>query len=111
MQNNVHTWADVWELLRMWWNGEVPLGGVALAMVTAVLRIAYTGGGWKRMLLEGALCGALTLTASSALEYFSLPKSLTVALGGTIGFIGADQIRAVALRVFNSRFGGSNTKG
>lgn len=30
MQTNIHTWADVWELLRLWWNGDVPLGGVPL---------------------------------------------------------------------------------
>lgn len=108
MQNSINTWADVWELFRAWWNGDVPLGGVLLSIVITILRVAYTGGGWKKMSIEGALCGALTLTAASALDYFGLPKTLTVALGGTIGFIGVDQIRAVALRFLGNRFGGGN---
>ncbi|MEI7252822.1 phage holin, lambda family [Pectobacterium versatile] len=108
MQNNIHTWADIWELFRSWWNGDVPLGGVLLSIVVTGLRVAYTGGGWKKMLLEAALCGALTLTIVSALEYLNLPKSLTMAIGGSIGFIGVEQIRGVALRFLGNRFGGGN---
>lgn len=107
MQNNIHTWAEVWELLRMWWHGDVPLGGVLLSIVMAALRIAYTGGGWRRVLLEAPLCGAMTLTASSALDYFALPQTLSVAVGGAIGFIGVDQIRAAGIRILRSRTGGS----
>ncbi|ATO33024.1 hypothetical protein [Dickeya dianthicola] len=40
MQNNVHTWAGFWELLRMWWYGDMPLGGVLLPIVITVLRVA-----------------------------------------------------------------------
>ncbi|MCZ0823695.1 phage holin, lambda family [Dickeya solani] len=107
MQNNIHTWADVWEMLRMWWNGDVPLGGVVLSIVITILRVAYSGGGRKKMWIEAALCGALTLTAVSSLEYFELPKTLTMAIGGGIGFIGVEQIRSVALRILGTRFGGN----
>lgn len=107
MQTNIHTWAGVWDLLRIWLNGYVPLGGVLLSIVMAVLRIAYSGGGWRRMLLEAPLCGAITLTAVSSLDYFNLPKTLTVAFGGAIGFIVVDQIRAVALRIFGNRTSGN----
>ncbi|MGM3172488.1 MULTISPECIES: phage holin, lambda family [Dickeya] len=108
MQNNVHTWTDFWDLLRMWWNGDMPLGGVLLSILITVLRVAYMGGGHKKMLLEAALCGALTLTVISSLEYFSLPRTLTVAIGGSIGFIGVEQIRTLALRILGNRFGGNN---
>ncbi|MDC3531457.1 phage holin family protein, partial [Escherichia coli] len=42
-----------------------------MSIVMAGLRIAYFGGGggWKRKTLEILLCGALTLTFASALEY------------------------------------------
>ncbi|WP_438801490.1 phage holin family protein [Candidatus Symbiopectobacterium endolongispinus] len=53
MQNSVNTWTDVWELFRAWWNGDVPLGGVMLSIIITILRVAYTGGGRKQMLLEG----------------------------------------------------------
>lgn len=106
MQNNIHTWADAWELLRMWWSGDVPLGGVLLSIVMAALRVAYTGGGWRRVVLESPLCGAMTLTVASSLDYFGLPTTLSVAVGGAIGFIGVDQIRAAGIRILRSRTGG-----
>lgn len=108
MHNELHTWADWIELFNAWWRGDVPLGGVLLSVVMAALRVAYTGGGWKKTFLEGLTCGALTLTAVSALEYFDLPQQLTLAIGGLIGFIGVEQIRALALRFVGNRFGGGN---
>ena len=108
MPNSINTWTDVWGLLCAWWSGDIPLSAVLLSVVMTILRVAYTGGGWKKMLLEGALCGALTLTVASSLDYFGLSKSLAVALGGGIGFIGVDQIRALALRFLGNRFGGGN---
>ncbi|MBH2846949.1 phage holin, lambda family [Serratia marcescens] len=101
MQNNIHTWADAWELLRMWWNGDV-----LLSIIMAALRIAYTGGGWRHVALESPLCGAMTLTVASGLDYFGLPPTLSVAIGGPTGFIGADQIRAAGIRILRSRTGG-----
>ncbi|KAA9000640.1 phage holin, lambda family [Affinibrenneria salicis] len=108
MQNNIFSWSGIYELLQACWRGDVPFGGVLLAVIMAILRVAYTGGGWQRMVLEGALCGAMTLTAVSTLEYYSLPRTLTLALGGMIGFIGVEQIRSVILRLFSARFGGAN---
>lgn len=65
------------------------------------------GGGWKRKTLEILLCGALTLTFASALEYVGWPKSLSVAIGGGVGLIGVDAIRGAAMRVIGNKFGGS----
>ncbi|EPE4770271.1 phage holin, lambda family, partial [Escherichia coli] len=53
------------------------------------------------------LCGALTLTFASALEYVGWPKSLSVAIGGGVGLIGVDAIRGAAMRVIGNKFGGS----
>jgi hypothetical protein len=58
------------------------------------MRIAYGGGGWKKMLLR-AICGALTLTAVSALDYFNLP-GLSIAIGGALGFVGVEQVKVMA---------------
>lgn len=63
--------------------------------------------GWKRKTLEILLCGALTLTFASALEYVGWPKSLSVAIGGGVGLIGVDAIRGAAMRVIGNKFGGS----
>lgn len=106
MHNDPHSWTELIELLHSWWRGDTPMGAVLLSVSMAVLRIAYGGGGWKKMVLEGLMCGAMTLTAVSALEYFSLPQSLSIAIGGALGFVGVEQVRSVATRVFNVRFGG-----
>lgn len=106
MNNDPHSLAELIDLLHGWWRGETPMGGVLLSITMAVLRIAYSGGGWRKMLLEGLMCGALTLTAVSALDYFSLPKTLSIAIGGSLGFVGVEQVRSLANRVINVRFGG-----
>nr|WP_113866907.1 phage holin, lambda family [Brenneria salicis]NMN92956.1 lambda family phage holin [Brenneria salicis ATCC 15712 = DSM 30166]RBP61929.1 lambda family phage holin [Brenneria salicis ATCC 15712 = DSM 30166]RLM31262.1 phage holin, lambda family [Brenneria salicis ATCC 15712 = DSM 30166] len=101
MQINIFSWAGAYELIQAWWRGDVPTGGVLLAVFIAILRVAYSGGGWRRMLLEAALCGALTLTAVASLDYYSLPKTLTPAVGGMIGFIGVKKLRYCILRFIN----------
>ncbi|HDS2238211.1 MULTISPECIES: phage holin, lambda family [Klebsiella] len=105
MHNDPHSWPDLLELLQSWWRGDTPLGAVLLSVIMAGLRIAYGGGGWKKMLLEGFLCGCLTLTFASALEYFDFPKTLSISIGGAVGFIGVDAIRAFAMKYIGSRFG------
>lgn len=105
MYNESCSWEHIREILYTWYKGDSPTGAVLMAVFMVVLRIAYMGGGWKRMLLEGLLCGALTLTFASALEYLNWPKSLSVAIGGGIGFIGVDTFRALALRFAGKRFG------
>ncbi|NPR34688.1 phage holin, lambda family, partial [Escherichia coli] len=87
MHNAPHSWPDLLELLQSWWRGDTPLGAVVMSIIMAGLRIAYFGGGggWKRKTLEILLCGALTLTFASALEYVGWPKSLSVAIGGGVG--------------------------
>lgn len=108
MQNSPYTWSGWVELFQSWWRGDVPIGGVLLSVVMAVLRVAYTGGGWKKTFLEGLICGGLTLTAVSALDYFSLHKDLTPAVGGLIGFMGVEQIRRLAFRFVGNRLDGGH---
>ncbi|ECG8284368.1 phage holin, lambda family [Salmonella enterica subsp. enterica serovar Reading] len=90
MHNDPHSWQGWLELFQSWWRGDTPLGAVLMSLFMAGLRIAYFGGsgGWKKKTLEILLCGALTLTFSSALEYFGWPKSLSVAIGGGVGLNG-----------------------
>ena len=104
MNNDPH-WPDWIGLLQSWWRGDTPLGAVLLSICMAGLRVAYNGGGLKKILLEGMLCGALTLTASSGLEYYGLPRDLSIAIGGSIGFVGVEQFRKLVLSILNARFG------
>ncbi|EPH0680318.1 TPA: phage holin, lambda family [Klebsiella aerogenes] len=108
MPNTPHGWADISEMLASWWRGDVPIGGVVMAIVMAVLRMAYSGSSWKETLFEGLMCGALALTTYSALDYFDVPKALTVGIGGFIGFIGVKKLSAFLSNYVGNRFGGGN---
>ncbi len=105
LQTSIDTWDGLKALLHSWYQGETPVGAVLMAIFTASLRIAHRGGGWKKMMLEVPLCGALTLTFYSALAYFDLPKSLCVAIGGSIGFLGVDALRTFILRFVSNHLG------
>lgn len=105
MSGEFNSWLHLMRILNSWWRGETPLGGVVMAIVMATLRIAYTGGSRKKMILGGLLCGALTLAFVSCFEYMHLPKVLSIAIGGGIGFVGVDALRSVLLKVIKCRFG------
>ncbi|MBH3230814.1 phage holin family protein, partial [Serratia marcescens] len=53
MPNNPHNWAELSDILAAWWRGDVPIGGVVMAVVMAVLRMAYAGSSWKETIFEG----------------------------------------------------------
>lgn len=54
------------------------------------------------------MCGALALTTYSALDYFDVPKALTVGIGGFIGFVGVKKLSAFLSGYVGNRFGGGN---
>ncbi|MFO6426406.1 phage holin, lambda family [Escherichia coli] len=109
MHNAPHSWPDLLELLPKLVAWRYAIRAQWLCQLLWLVCIAYFGGGggWKRKTLEILLCGALTLTFASALEYVGWPKSLSVAIGGGVGLIGVDAIRGAAMRVIGNKFGGS----
>ncbi|MBZ2398412.1 phage holin, lambda family [Erwinia amylovora] len=91
------------EIIKSWWRGEVPIGGVLMAIGMAVLRMKYSGESRGKTVTEGLLCGALTLTTVSAMNFFHIPQSMTVAIGGFIGFVGVKKISHHLLMYLSSR--------
>ncbi|EDY1956738.1 phage holin, lambda family, partial [Salmonella enterica] len=57
MHFDPHSWGSWIELFQSWWRGDVPIGGVVMAIVVAFFRMVYNGSSWKETLFEGLLCG------------------------------------------------------
>ncbi|KAF1071010.1 MAG: hypothetical protein GAK45_00625 [Pseudomonas citronellolis] len=74
-----------------------------LSFWIAVLRILAGGGTRSKALMEGALCGAMTVTLIGGLEFFGLPSTLATFVGGWVGFLGVEKIRALAERYAEGR--------
>lgn len=105
MPNSPHTWMDL--------LASIPavVWGFFMAFIVAILRVVYDKEETTRMriCLEALLCGFLTLAAASVITWLELPESLSVAVGGAVGFIGTVKLREVALRYIDW-FGRSDKK-
>ena len=98
---------DTWAVALAWLSQHAPiLYAAGLSCVMAVLRITYGGGTRRQMAVEGAICGGLTLTIISGLEFFGLPQSMSTFVGGWVGFLGVEKIRSIADRVTDFKLPG-----
>lgn len=82
------------------------ISGAVMAIVMSVLRILYDSKSKAkpfRIVLESLICGALTLTAGSAIQALGADSRWIFFVGGVIGYFGPVTVRAVALKYFNSR--------
>ncbi len=88
------------ELVQSWWRGRHTAGRSDYVDCYGWFAHCLFWRWWwlEAKTLEILLCGALTLTFASALEYVGWPKSLSVAIGGGVGLIGVDAIRGAAMR-------------
>jgi lambda family phage holin len=90
---------EVWAAVLAWLHAIAPsLYAFCLSVTIAVLRVVYGGGTKRQMILEGALCGFATLTLVPLLEYFGLPQSMATFVGGSVGFLGTEKLRDLAIR-------------
>lgn len=96
-------------VILAWLSEQAPVIFAAfLAFSMAVLRVIYGGGNRRRALLEGALCGGLTITMILGMDYFGLPLAMAGFVGGWIGFIGVEKVRDMAERFVGYKFPRSN---
>ncbi|AZF09550.1 phage holin, lambda family [Pseudomonas sp. R2-37-08W] len=99
-EKNPDFWAQVWLVLsNPLWQGAI------MAFTITLLRVLYDAKepNYWRIFFEALLCGALSLSASSIIEWMSWPPSLSVAAGGTIGFIGVTAIRDLIMRFLGKK--------
>jgi lambda family phage holin len=94
-EKNPDLWAQVWLVLsNPLWQGAI------MAATVSLLRVLYDAKEQNiwRVLSESLICGALSLSSSSIIEWMAWPPSLSVAAGGAIGFIGVTAIRELIIR-------------
>lgn len=90
---------DSW--VKLWLALSNPLmAGVIMAITVCLLRVIYDGKetSVRRIIFEALICGSLSLVASSVIEWMAWPSSLSIAAGGTIGFLGVTAIRELVTR-------------
>ena len=100
MPDKPDTWAKIWmEVSSPLW------AGVIMAMTVCLIRVLYDGKetSKRRILFESLICGSLSLVASSLIEWMAWPPSLSIAAGGTIGFLGVTAIRELVNRFLSRK--------
>ncbi|WP_286917614.1 MULTISPECIES: phage holin, lambda family [Pseudomonas] len=92
-------WAQIWLHLRLYLSNPLWQGAI-MATVISGLRVLYEAKetSKRRILLESLICGGLSLSASSVIEWMEWPSSLSVAAGGAIGFVGVTVIREMIVK-------------
>jgi lambda family phage holin len=76
-----------------------------MAIAVSVLRVVYDRNetSFFRIALESLICGALTVTAGSALVALGYSQEWYLFCGGTIGFMGSQSVRILAYKLLNGR--------
>ncbi|MDA1380559.1 phage holin, lambda family [Plesiomonas shigelloides subsp. oncorhynchi] len=93
---------SIWAWLCAWAYQNAPtIYSFCLAFAIAAIRVLYGGGTKRTMILEGALCGALSLSFVSGMKWFGIPVDAAAFIGGMVGFIGVKQLQIFALRIIN----------
>lgn len=94
---------ETWAWLIAWLEHHHPLlYAAALSASLAAARFIYSGGGIRRALGEGFICGLITLAASNGLGLFGIPLEAAPFFGGMIGLLGAEGVRT-GLKRFATR--------
>lgn len=65
----------------------------------------------KYIIAASCVCGIIALSLSGLLQHFGLPDNSAAAVGGVIGFVGADKLRDIVISVVARRTGGDSSNG
>lgn len=84
------------------------VGGALMAIVISALRVVYDREetSFIRITLESLICGALSVSAGSALDAMGYGQNWYLFCGGVIGFMGSQSIRVIANKFFASKVSG-----
>lgn len=76
-----------------------------MAVAISILRVIYDKEETKplRIMLEAGICGALSLSVTYAIYAMGLNSNWAVFAGGSIGYIGSQSIREIAVRFIRKK--------
>ncbi|MBG6029001.1 phage holin, lambda family [Proteus mirabilis] len=95
MQNMKETpefWDQVFNQLSQYKDQGIFAG---LAGSVAILRGLYNGGGWKKTLLDGALCALFAWFVKDLLTLLGLNHELAYLASVFIGYVGVDALSKI----------------
>lgn len=96
-EKNPDLWAQIWQLL----SAPSPVWqGMIMSTLICLLRVLYDAKetSKRRIFFEALICGGLSMSASSVIEWMEWPSNLSIAAGGAIGFLGVTAIREMLTR-------------
>lgn len=81
------------------------MAGAFMAIFISILRVIYDNKETRplRMILECLICGSLSLSAGYAIIALGLNMNWILFLGGVIGYLGSTTVRAIAMKLINSK--------
>jgi lambda family phage holin len=94
--NDPTLWATLWQWAT---ENSAQITASLLSVMIAGLRVIYTGGPRRQVILESLLCGLATVATVPGLEWFGLPESMATFVGGAVGFIGVAKLSAYADKI------------
>lgn len=97
---------ELWVALLAWLQINSPsLYAFGLSVAIAAVRVIYGGGTRRQIVLEGVLCGLTTLALVPLLEWLGLPQNMATFVGGTVGFVGTEKLRELAIKFGEKKAG------
>ena len=86
---------------------QATIYGAFLALVTAYIRVTYSGGSVRQRVLESLMCGAISLSLMSAMGWIVVLACVSGFIGGLVGFVGVDKLRSAAELFLTKKAGGA----
>ncbi|MFU2053894.1 phage holin, lambda family [Gallibacterium anatis] len=101
-EKDPNVWLIIWAYIQQNYNA---IAGFVMAFFMSLLRAAFLRQktSYRQRMLDGAICGALTLSCMSLLDHLGFPESLASFVGGMFGFIGAEKIREYLMQAIKKR--------
>lgn len=93
-----------------WATNSYAFQAVVMSVLIAIMRVLYDNNEttWRRILLEAALCGNLTLAGYYALLWWKLPPQAAIVVGAALAFIGIEEMRKIVRALARKQLGVEN---